>query len=100
MGFNVVAPGRIPPERVYPAGQPGLVSRLIQPPGAVLLRVVEAGPAAGRPAVLLHGWAALAYSFRHTIPVLAAAGHRTIAIDLPRHRLSGKPGARTAYTPA
>lgn len=44
------------------------------------LRVYEAGPK-GNPVVLCHGFPELAYSWRHTIPALAAAGYHVIAPD-------------------
>ncbi|MFC3999090.1 alpha/beta fold hydrolase [Nocardiopsis sediminis] len=50
------------------------------------LRVYEAGPAAGRPVVLLHGAMldTAPFTWRHLMPVLAR-DHRVIAPDLPRH---------------
>ncbi len=64
----------------------------------VRLRVLEAGPAGGRPIVLLHGWGASAYSYRGAIPALSAAGFRVIAPDLPGHGLSDKPPELEHYT--
>src|SRR5713101_3793178 len=46
------------------------------------LHVAECGPADGRPVVLCHGFPELWYSWRHQLPVLAAAGYRAIAPDL------------------
>lgn len=62
------------------------------------LRVVEAGPAAGPPVILFHGWAVSAYLWRHNIPALAAAGWHVFAPDLPGHGLSDAPAARGSYT--
>jgi pimeloyl-ACP methyl ester carboxylesterase len=62
------------------------------------LRVLEAGPAQGRPFVLLHGWAVSAYLWRHNILPLAAAGFRVHAPDLPGHGLSDAPTASGSYT--
>jgi pimeloyl-ACP methyl ester carboxylesterase len=47
---------------------------------AELLNVgyAEAGPANGRPVILLHGWPYDIYSFVDVAPVLAAAGYRVI----------------------
>ena len=41
--------------------------------------------------VLVHGWAGSVYSFAETIPALAGAGYRVLAMDLPGHGLSDKP---------
>lgn len=53
--------------------------------------MVEAGPPDGAPVVLLHGWACSAYSWRHQLPALAAAGARAIAVDLKGHGLTDRP---------
>ena len=42
----------------------------------VQLAVYEQGPSDGTPVVLLHGFPELAYSWRHQLPALAAAGYR------------------------
>ena len=55
------------------------------------LRVLESGPPDGTPLVLLHGWAISAYLWRHNIAVLAAAGYRVHAPDLPDGGLPGYP---------
>lgn len=60
-------------------------------PSGLRARVVEAGPAGGAPVVLVHGWACSAYTYRHLLPPLAAAGYRAIALDLKGHGLSDKP---------
>jgi pimeloyl-ACP methyl ester carboxylesterase len=62
------------------------------------LRVLEAGPSAGTPLLLLHGWAISAYLWRHNISVLAAAGYRVHAPDLPGHGQSDAPLAKGSYT--
>ena len=41
----------------------------------------EAGPANGPVVVLAHGFPELAYSWRHQMPELAAAGYRVLAPD-------------------
>lgn len=49
------------------------------PVNGVELEVYEAGQAnAGRPIVLLHGWPEHAFSWRHQVPALAAAGYHVI----------------------
>lgn len=54
--------------------------RLIETNG-IRLAVYEAGPADGKPVLLLHGFPELAFSWRHQLPALAAAGYRVIAPD-------------------
>jgi pimeloyl-ACP methyl ester carboxylesterase len=76
---------------MYPAREPGVTARHVEVQPGLRLRVVEAGPAGGRPVVLLHGLGASVYSYRAAIPALAAAGHRVVAADLPGHGLSDAP---------
>jgi pimeloyl-ACP methyl ester carboxylesterase len=83
---------------MFPAHAAGIAVRFVKLPGGNYLRVVEAGPDSGPAVVMLHGWAASAYSFRHALPALAAAGCRAIAIDLPGHGLSDKPLDPAWYT--
>ena len=47
--------------------------------------------------MLLHGWGASVYSYRHTIRALAEAGYRALAVDLPGHGGSDKPTAAEPY---
>ncbi|HJW22342.1 MAG TPA: alpha/beta hydrolase [Candidatus Limnocylindrales bacterium] len=54
--------------------------RLVEISNGVEIAVEEAGT--GRTVVLLHGWPVTAYHWRHTIPVLAAAGLRAITVEL------------------
>ncbi len=46
---------------------------------------------AGYPVLLLHGFPELAYSWRHQLPALAAAGYRAIAPDLRGYGETDKP---------
>ncbi len=64
----------------------------------VRAHVVTGGPPDGRPVVLLHGWACSAYSFRHLLPALIAAGYRVAAPDLLGHGRSDKPDDPEVYT--
>ncbi|MDW8327016.1 MAG: alpha/beta hydrolase [Anaerolineales bacterium] len=50
----------------------------------------EAGPADGTPVVLVHGFGGLTYTWRDTLPALAAAGYRALALDLKGFGLSDK----------
>ncbi|MBA2337180.1 MAG: alpha/beta hydrolase [Acidimicrobiia bacterium] len=63
--------------------------------GEVDLAVYEEG--AGEPVVLIHGFPELAYSWRHQVPALAAAGYRAIAYDLRGFGGSSRPEPVEAY---
>ncbi len=63
----------------------------------VQLHVVEDGPQDGPPVVLAHGFPELAYSWRHQIPALAAAGYRVLAPDQRGYGRSSRPEAVTDY---
>ena len=54
--------------------------RLVDTNG-VRLRVIEAGDRGAPVVVLAHGFPSLAYSWRHQIPALAAAGFHVLAPD-------------------
>ncbi len=63
----------------------------------VELAYYEAGPREGVPIVLCHGFPELAFSWRHQIKALAAAGRWVIAPDQRGYGLSGRPEAVTDY---
>ncbi|WP_141014954.1 alpha/beta fold hydrolase [Nocardioides sambongensis] len=63
--------------------------------GEIPLRVLEHG--AGPAVVLCHGFPGLAYSWRHQLPALAAAGYRAIAPDMRGYGGSGRPADPAAY---
>jgi pimeloyl-ACP methyl ester carboxylesterase len=65
--------------------------------GDVRLRVVEAGDRANPTVVLSHGFPEGAYSWRHQIPVLAAAGYHVIAPDQRGYGRSSVPTDVAAY---
>ncbi len=46
--------------------------------GLLNVGYAEAGPAAGPPVILLHGWPYDIYSFVHVVPLLAARGYRVL----------------------
>jgi pimeloyl-ACP methyl ester carboxylesterase len=79
---------------MYPAGEAQVTSRHIVLPDGARIHVVESGPPDGVPVLLCHGWGACVYGWAGIIPVLAAAGHRAIAVDLRGHGRSD--GAREA----
>jgi pimeloyl-ACP methyl ester carboxylesterase len=84
---------------MFPAGDARFRTRNVRLPSGMQLRVVECGdPDAVDIVVSLHGWACSVYTFRDLLLLLASAGRRAIAIDLPGHGLSDKPEVRTAYT--
>jgi pimeloyl-ACP methyl ester carboxylesterase len=55
------------------------------------MAVYEAGPKDGLPIVMCHGFPELAYSWRHQIPALAAAGFRAIAPDQRGYGRTSRP---------
>jgi len=61
------------------------------------MAVYEAGPKDGVPVVLCHGFPELAYSWRHQLPALSAAGFRVLAPDQRGYGLSSRPEAVTDY---
>ncbi|WP_420413033.1 alpha/beta fold hydrolase [Roseibium sp.] len=64
----------------------------------VTLEVFEAGQEnAGNPIVLCHGWPEHAFSWRHQIPALAAAGYHVIAPNQRGYGNSSRPGEVTDY---
>lgn len=64
----------------------------------VSLEVFEAGQEnAGRPIVLCHGWPDHAFTWRHQMPALAAAGYHVIALNQRGYGNSSCPGDVTAY---
>lgn len=52
--------------------------------------VEEASPPDGPPVVLVHGFGGSAWSWRETVPALADAGYRVVALDLANFGLSDK----------
>src|SRR5215472_17077183 len=55
------------------------------------MAVHEMGPKDGFPVVLCHGFPELAYSWRHQLPALAAAGFRAIAPDQRGYGCTSRP---------
>lgn len=73
-----------------------VIERTVEVNG-VTLRVLEAGPADGPAVVLTHGFPELAYSWRHQIPALAAAGYHVLAPDQRGYGGSSRPERLEAY---
>lgn len=82
---------------MFPAGIPGIRTRRVVLPSGLGLRVAESGDRTAPPVLLLHGWGASIYMWREWFAPLAAAGWRPLAVDLPGHGLSDKPGEPTVY---
>jgi pimeloyl-ACP methyl ester carboxylesterase len=61
----------------------------------IRLHYVEEGT--GPLLLLLHGFPDFWYSWRHQLPVLAAAGHRVVAVDLRGYNQSERPAGVAAY---
>ncbi|MEU0538909.1 alpha/beta hydrolase [Nocardia sp. NPDC005978] len=73
--------------------QPTLVSV-----NGVELEVFESGRHnAGKPIVLCHGWPEHAYSWRHQVPALVAAGYHVIVPNQRGYGRSSRPDAVTDY---
>lgn len=66
--------------------------------GTLRMHYLDEGPTDGPVVLLLHGEPSWCYLYRHMIPVLSAAGLRSIAPDLVGFGRSDKPTPRTEYT--
>src|SRR5207247_541969 len=84
----------LPPEARWPAGT-GFDAKTLVVDGTPI-RYIEAG--AGPAVVLIHGFAASMYAWRHTIGPLAAAGYRVVAFDDRGFGFSARPA--TGYANA
>lgn len=82
---------------MYPADVPEVRSRTVTLPTGLRLRVIESGPPKGEPTLLVHGWGACVYTYRHSMRALGMAGRRAIAFDLRGHGLSDKPVGQGRY---
>jgi pimeloyl-ACP methyl ester carboxylesterase len=82
---------------MFPAGESGIRTRAVTLAGGLRLRVLEAGPEAGTPLILIHGWGACVYTFRHQLNRRTDFRRRVIAFDQRGHGLSDKPTARGSY---
>lgn len=63
----------------------------------VRMAYYEAGPREGVPVILCHGFPELAFSWRHQLAVLGAAGRWVVAPDQRGYGLTGGPTAVEAY---
>ena len=76
---------------------PGLPAPRYADINGVRMAYYEAGPRQGVPIVLCHGFPELAFSWRHQIAALAAAGRWVIAPDQRGYGLTPGPDAVEAY---
>lgn len=90
--------GRIRPGQIFPAGLPGYRKSFPRLRSGLTIRVVERGDPEAPPVLMIPGWGCSVYSFRFTLPALAEAGFRAIAVDLKGHGLSDKPRSPAEYT--
>lgn len=86
------------PDQIFPAGRNDITTRMLTLATGVRVRVAESGPKDGRPVLMLHGWAASIYTYRHAFERLPLYGMRAIAVDLRGHGLSDKPAHAGAYS--
>ena len=88
-------------EPTYPADSPDqadLPEPTLVPVNGVELEVFEAGRRnAGAPIVLCHGWPEHAFSWRHQVPALAAAGYHVIVPNQRGYGNSSRPPDVTDY---
>jgi pimeloyl-ACP methyl ester carboxylesterase len=65
--------------------------------GRTRLHLVAAGPASGRPVLLLHGFPEFWWCWRRQMPVLADAGFRVVALDMRGYGQSDAPADVSSY---
>jgi len=91
-------PRSLSANEIFPARSLDISARIIALRSGLRVRLVEGGPANGEPVLMLHGWGASAYGFRHAFDRLGKHGLRVIAADLRGFGLSDKPAAAGAYS--
>ncbi|RAK51237.1 alpha/beta hydrolase [Phenylobacterium deserti] len=67
------------------------------PVNGIELAYYESGPRRGVPLILCHGFPELAFSWRHQIKALSAAGRWVVAPDQRGYGLSSRPASAEAY---
>jgi pimeloyl-ACP methyl ester carboxylesterase len=80
----------LPPDQLFPAHHSDIAQRFVDLPSGIRLRIAEAGPADGDPVLLIHGWGANLYMYRHGLDALPRLGKRAIAVDLRGFGLSSR----------
>ncbi|MGK2960638.1 MAG: alpha/beta fold hydrolase [Gemmatimonadaceae bacterium] len=91
-------PGRMPPGDLFPSGEPDIAERFIRIASGIRLRVIESGSRSAQPILILPGWGCTAWLYREPLVALAAAGYRSIIVELKGQGLSDKPLAPGEYT--
>lgn len=89
--------GRLAPPSMFPAGLPEYRTRIVELQGRERVRIVERGDRDALPVVFLPGWGCPVWDFHRTMPAVADAGFRAIAIDLRGHGLSDMPADPARY---
>ena len=89
---------RTPAERFADLPGFGPAPRFVEVGDDLRMAYVEDGPADGEPVLLLHGEPTWSFLYRKVIPILAAAGLRTIAPDLIVFGRSDKPADVADHT--
>lgn len=79
----------IPADQRYPAGT--AFRAQYRTVDGTRLRLIDTGAANATAVVLLHGFGASLYTWRHTLPAVAGAGYRVVAFDNRGFGFSGKP---------
>jgi len=90
--------GPLSSSELFPAGRSDISSRHISLANGMCLRVAESGAPDANPIVMLHGWGASLYAFRHALSILPARGFRVIAVDMRGYGLSDHPRGAGAFT--
>jgi pimeloyl-ACP methyl ester carboxylesterase len=84
--------------RHVPRSSPGAITHGRRQTNGISMHVAEAG--SGPLVILLHGFPELWYSWRHQLPVLAAAGYHVIAPDLRGYGETDPSTAEDGYAPS
>lgn len=66
--------------------------------GELRVHYLDEGPRDAAPVLLMHGEPSWCYLYRKMIPLLVAAGHRVVTLDLIGFGRSDKPSERSDYT--
>ncbi|MEP6492560.1 MAG: alpha/beta hydrolase [bacterium] len=92
--------GALAPDAIFPAGVTDITTRLVSLSTGVRLRVAQGPHHAdqGTAVIMLHGWGASMYSFRHAFDLLPLYGLSPIAVDMRGYGLSDKPAAPDSYS--